>query len=162
MHLPRCVVLFKIQVLSTLDTSNPLTSLRLIPATLHPASAVASPCSRRRACPLVYATARYSEVVVMQVCLIDGAGQLSLSRVPRRPRTRAPEAISRGSGARTCTTCICWRRTSVAESSPGRCGRALESVQRAPAKASSGSPQHHCSCLSSLYRNTMLFDKLLP
>ena len=34
-------------------------------------------------------------------------------------------------------------------------------VQRAPAKASSGSPQHHRSCISSLYRNTMLFDKLL-
>lgn len=84
MHLPRCVEApcvvahsrYKYCLHSTRLTYLPRFSL--ISAALHPASAVASPCSGRRACPLVYTTARYSGVVAMQVCLIDGAGQLSL------------------------------------------------------------------------------------
>ena len=87
----------------------------LIP--LHPASAVASPCSRRRVCPLVYTTVRYSDVVAMQVCLIDGAGQLSLSSSLKVKSTAsAAHARSRPSAvvlaqacrrAQTRTTCIC-------------------------------------------------------
>ena len=143
----------------------------LISAALHAASAVAFPCSRRRACPLVYTTTRYSDVVAMQVYLIDGAGQLSLSsNLKVKNSVSAAHTHSRPSAVVLALACRHAHtrpahplpRALRAPGTTGCCGGTLESMQRAPAKASSGSPQHHRSCISSLYRNTMLFDKLLP
>jgi hypothetical protein len=149
MHLPRCVEAscvvahsrYKYCLHSTRLTYLPRFSL--ISAALHLA---------RRACPLMYTTARYLGVVAMQVYLIDSTGQLSLkTSLKVKSSASAAHARSRSSAVVLAHACrhahthdllaphICCREPCVyCNQETAGCGETLESVQRAPAKAKLG------------------------
>ena len=108
----------------------------------------------------------YHGALFRRVVAMHSTGQLSLSSSLKvKSSASAAHAHSRPSAVVLAHACRHAHRrttrTSVAESPAGCCGGILESVQRAPAKASSGIPTTPPQ-LHLFYRNTMLFDKLLP